>query len=104
MAVDFLTDEQKARYGQYYEEISDVQLARYFYLDKSDINFIQKRRGEQNRLGFALQLTSVRYLGTYIFDVNIIPNNVQDFVAKQLSITDLTILQSYATRGNQARA
>ena len=98
MAVDFLTDEQKARYGQYYEEISDVQLARYFYLDKSDINFIQKRRGEQNRLGFALQLTSVRYLGTYIFDVNIIPNNVQDFVAKQLSITDLTILQSYAQR------
>jgi hypothetical protein len=59
MPVDFLTAEQKAKFSQFPFEPSEVQLACFFHLDQSDLDFILNRRGDQNRLGFALQLTSV---------------------------------------------
>jgi len=58
MAVDFLTEKQKSQYGQFSAEPNDVQLARYFYLDGTDLGHITQRRGDQNKLGFALQITT----------------------------------------------
>ncbi len=103
MAVDFLTLEQKAQYGQYAGEPNEIQLARYFHIDKTDMAFIGLRRGDHNRLGFALQLTSVRFLGTFLLDLSLVPLNVQIFVANQLSITDITILNDYAKRDTTKR-
>ena len=73
MAVDFLTDGQKAKYGRYWSDPDETELARYFHLDETDKGFILKRRGTANQLGFALQLTSVRYLGGFINDLNNVP-------------------------------
>jgi len=103
MAVDFLTLEQKAQYGQYVGEPNDIQLARYFHLDTTDLEFISNRRGYQNKFGVALQLTSVRFLGTFLIDLTLIPINVQTFVAQQISIADITILRDYATRETTKR-
>jgi len=98
MPVDFLTDEQKAGYGQFSGEPNETQLARYFLLDEADLSFISERRGEQNRLGFALLITVARFLGTFLSDLSLIPRNVQVFVANQLSITDIKVLGGYAQR------
>jgi TnpA family transposase len=103
MPVDFLTAEQKARYGQFSGEPNEVQLTRYFHLDEADLAFISNRRGVQNQLGFALQITSVRFLGCFLSDITLIPANVQIFVARQLSITDLTVLADYAKRDTTKR-
>lgn len=103
MPVEFLTDEQKAKYGQFAGEPNEMQLARYFHLDQSDLDFIFRRRGDQNRLGFALQLTSVRFLGTFLSDLASIPSNVQIFVASQLSIKEAGVLADYAQRETTRR-
>lgn len=103
MPVDFLTSEQKASYGQFSAEPNETQLARYFHFDEADLAFIKNRRGDQNRFGVALQVGCVRFLGTFLSDLSLVPINVQWFVAQQLGIADVAILSSYAQRETTRR-
>ncbi len=92
MPVDFLTTEQVESYGRFTGEPDELQLARYFHLDEADKEFIGKSRGDHNRLGIALQIGCVRFLGTFLTDMNHIPSGVRHFTARQLGIRDITVL------------
>lgn len=95
MSADFLTDSQVQNYGRYAAEPNDVQLARYFHLDERDRDFVNQRRGRHNRLGIALQLTTARFLGTFINDAMQIPDGVRHYVAAQMGIPRPEILSRY---------
>ena len=79
MPTEFLTDAQELAYGHYSGPPSNQQLEGYFHLDDADLELVKVRRGAPNKLGFALQLTTARFL-TEPTDV---PPNVIAYVAAQ---------------------
>jgi len=81
MSTDFLTCEQKARYGKFTEELGSDQLTKYFWLDDQYRMIIFQLQSDSNHLGFAIQLETVRFLGTFLSEPKNVPNNVSLYVA-----------------------
>lgn len=95
MPTSFLSDEQRRRYGRFHGDPNEAQLARYFHLDATDRGIIDQLRGSHNRLGFALQLTTARFLGVLPNDPADAPPVSLRYLAQQLKITDLPPLENY---------
>lgn len=59
----FLTAVERERLSTCPKDISDWDLGRFFTLTPDDIQLLKQLRGDDNHLGFALQLCMLRYLG-----------------------------------------
>ena len=88
-------DVQRARYGRFPDAIGDDDIARCFHLDERDEAIITELRGAHNRLGFAAQLGTVRFIGTFPSETTAIPPVVLDALARQLAETPAVSLGDY---------
>jgi len=93
-----LSDEEASAYGVYRGAPSQSDLEKLFFLDDADRQLIAKRRGAHNRLGVALLLTTVRYLGVFLTDPLDVPDGVVGYLAGQLEISDPGCVRRYTER------
>jgi TnpA family transposase len=98
MPVEFLSDAEAAAYGRYAATVAQADLDRVFFLDDADLVLVGRRRGEHMRLGFGLQLVTVRHLGAFLEDPLDVPTAVVDFVAGQVGVADSSCLKRYVER------
>jgi hypothetical protein len=98
MPVEFLTDDEAAAYGRFSGLPTQADLERVFFLDDEDRALVGQRRGQHMRLGFALQLVTVRWLGTFLEDPLDVPGVVLEFVAGQLGVEDPSQVKRYTER------
>jgi hypothetical protein len=87
-----------AVFGRFTGPPEQSVLERFFFLDDADHDVIVTKRGDHNRLGFALQLVTVRFLGTFLDDPLDVPNAVVDHVAAQVRVADPSCVKAYLER------
>jgi TnpA family transposase len=71
----------------------------YYTFSNQDLEIINKRRREENRLGFAVQMAVLRYPGWSYTHVKNIPDSVKRYIAKQIK-ADPSSLSLYPQREN----
>ncbi len=102
--VEFLSDQEAAAFGRYGGSVPQADLERFFFLNDGDRLLVAGLRGDHNRLGFSLQLATVRYIGKFLADpLEGVPSEVLDFLAGQLQIADPSCVKRYAVRAQTHR-
>lgn len=94
---ELLTPDQRKALLQIPED--EWILGTYYTFSKRDLEIINKRRREENRLGFAVQLAVLRYPGWPYTHIKNIPDSVIHYIAKQIGAT-ATSLSLYPQREN----
>ena len=102
MPASIFSDSELARLASFPEEIPGDDLIRTFTLTGADRDLVAIRRGAANRLGLALQLCALRYLGFVPRNLSAAPRSAACFVADQLEVSPDEI-QSYARREQTRR-
>ena len=101
MPVEFLTDDQVVAYGRVPAALSRGQIERWWHFDDADRGCIDRRRRAHNRVGFGVQLGTVRMIGRFQDDPLDVPTAVLDYVAEQLG-EDASNVKAYGQRPKTA--
>jgi Domain of unknown function (DUF4158) len=102
MPGQFLTEAERARLRRFPEEIPPADVIAYFTLSPADLVQVRHQRGDHNRLGFALQLGALRYLGFSPDDLTTAPASVVAYLSQQLDIRR-DVLPAYGQRAHTRR-
>jgi hypothetical protein len=92
-----LSKVERQRLSQFPDEVTDADCIVHFTLTPADKDFVSSRRSEENQLGMALLLCSLRYLGYFPVNIKRTPENVVTFVADQLQLSPADLVD-YADR------
>lgn len=94
---ELLTPDQRLALMQIPED--EWVLGTYYTFSKQDLEIINKRRREENRLGFAVQLAVLRYPGWPYTHIKSIPDSVIHYITKQIGASPSS-LSLYPQREN----
>ena len=72
-------------------EIAEDILRKYFLLTDADLSEVEQCRGSVNRLGFAVQLCTLRWRGYFLPDTSDLPLPVLETLASQLGVLAMPI-------------
>ena len=97
MPGTFLTAKEREQLASFPDDIPHWDLITSFTLTDEDHTFIQTYRNAPHRLGVALQLGAVRYLGFCPTHLQAAPLDTIAFLAAQLHV-DPRVFQDYGTR------
>lgn len=86
MPIGFLTTAERDRLNRFPVSIPDDDLFAFFQLSEADHTAINQQREDHTRLGFAMQLCALRYLGFAPDDLETAPREAIVYVARQLGI------------------
>jgi TnpA family transposase len=97
MPGSFLTDTERERLRRFPSEVPLEDFGAYFTLSDRDLTQVRRQRGNSNRLGFAMQLCTLRYLGFVPEPLRSAPPAVIAHLALQLGIAPES-LEAYGDR------
>lgn len=97
MATRVFSQAELDQLRRFPETITDEELVRYFTLTSGDVAFIERHRGSANRLGIAVQLCVLPWLGFVPDEVSAAPESA---VARLTNKLDLPtgVLEDYGGR------
>lgn len=98
MPVSFLSEAERERFNSFPTDLSTDDLIAFFTLSESDLRQIPKTTTPPNRLGFALRILLLRFLGFHPADLTLIPKSVIEYVGSQVG-AEAEQIESYAERG-----
>ena len=98
MPVSFLSEAERRRFNSFPADLSTNDLIAFFTLSEQDLRQIPKTTAASNRLGFALRILLLRFLGFHITNLTSVPAEVINYVASQVGAKDAR-LELYAERG-----
>jgi TnpA family transposase len=97
MPGSFLNEAERERLRNFPSDIPSDDLITYFTLSPTDMAWVRNHRGDHNRLGTALQLCALRYLGFCPDDLSRAPAESVAYLADQLEMP-MEALDAYGVR------
>lgn len=83
---ELLTEDQRTEFVRIPADMSESELETYYTFSQYDLEIIKRHRRDHNRLGFAVQLCVLRYLGWSLSDVGPIPDYIIEYIARQINV------------------
>src|SRR5512135_2717598 len=102
MPGQLFTDAERRRLGGFPAQLSHEDLVTFYTLTRADRALVNQYADETSRLGFALQLGTLRYLGFCPDDLGSAPSEVVRFLADQLKLAP-GALSAYGRRADPHR-
>lgn len=102
MPSRFLADKDREDLNNFPLTVEENELITHFFLSPTDHEQIAFQRGDSNRLGFALLLCALRYIGFFPLELQITPAHVVSYLAVQLDC-DPAAVQEYGKRAQTRR-